>query len=60
MLFGGEGLFLAVLRGHGTVYLQSLPFSRLADRIIASAPAAGGSDKGEGSVLGGVARMFEQ
>jgi uncharacterized protein (TIGR00266 family) len=59
MLFGGEGLFLAVLRGHGTVYLQSLPFSRLADRIIASAPAAGGSDRGEGSVLGGVARMFE-
>ena len=60
MLFGGEGLFLAVLRGHGTVYLQSLPFSRLADRIIASAPSAGGSDRGEGSVLGGVARMFEQ
>jgi uncharacterized protein (TIGR00266 family) len=60
MLFGGEGLFLAVLRGHGTIYLQSLPFSRLADRIIASAPAAGGSSKGEGSVLGGIANMFEQ
>ena len=60
MLFGGEGLFLAVLRGHGTVYLQSLPFSRLADRIIASAPAAGGSSKGEGSMLGGIANMFEQ
>jgi len=59
MLFGGEGLFLAVLKGQGTVYLQSLPFSRLADRIIASAPASGGSDRGEGSVLGGVSRMFE-
>ena len=60
MLFGGEGLFLAVLKGHGTVYLQSLPFSRLADRIIASAPSVGGSSKGEGSVLGGIADMFER
>ena len=48
MFFGGEGLFLATLRGHGTVYLQSLPFSRLADRIIQHAPSAGGSQKGEG------------
>ncbi len=54
MFFGGEGLFLATLQGTGTVYLQSLPFSRLADRIIAQAPAAGGSDKGEGSLLGGL------
>ena len=38
MLFGGEGLFLATLHGKGTVWLQSLPFSRLADRIIDSAP----------------------
>jgi uncharacterized protein (AIM24 family) len=38
MFFGGEGLFLATLKGHGTIYLQSLPFSRLADRIIKSAP----------------------
>ena len=38
MLFGGEGLFLATLEGHGTVYLQSLPFSRLADRIIQCIP----------------------
>lgn len=60
MLFGGEGLFLATLRGHGTVYLQSLPFSRLADRIIANAPSQGGSDQGEGSVLGGIANMFER
>jgi uncharacterized protein (AIM24 family) len=47
MFFGGEGLFLATLRGHGTVILQSLPFSRLADRIIASAPQAGGIRQGE-------------
>jgi len=52
MLFGGEGLFLATLHGKGTVYLQSLPFSRLADRIIKSAPRMGGKRKGEGSVLG--------
>ena len=59
MFFGGEGMFLATLRGHGKVWLQSLPFSRLADRIIAHAPRAGGSDKGEGSVLGGIGRMLD-
>jgi len=59
MFFGGEGLFLATLRGTGTVYLQSLPFSRLADRIISSAPTMGGSNKGEGSVLGGLGRMLD-
>ena len=59
MIFGGEGLFLATLSGTGSVWLQSLPFSRLADRIIASAPSQGGSDKGEGSVLGGVGRMLD-
>ena len=47
MLFGGEGLFLASLRGTGTVWLQSLPFSRLADRILAVAPTAGGNQQGE-------------
>ena len=47
MLFGGEGLFLASLRGTGTVWLQSLPFSRLADRILAFAPTAGGNQQGE-------------
>lgn len=51
MFFGGEGLFLTTLTGHGTVWLQSLPFSRMADRIIARAPRAGGSSTGEGSVL---------
>lgn len=60
MFFGGEGLFLATLRGHGTVLLQSLPFSRLADRVLAHAPSAGGSRKGEGSVLGGIANLFEE
>jgi uncharacterized protein (TIGR00266 family) len=47
MVFGGEGLFLATLKGPGTVYLQSLPFSRLADRIF----TAVGGQKGEGSLL---------
>lgn len=60
MFFGGEGFFLATLRGQGTVLLQSLPFSRLADRVLAHAPSAGGSSKGEGSVLGGLANMFEK
>lgn len=59
MFFGGEGLFLATLSGHGRVWLQSLPFSRLADRVIAHAPSRGGSDKGEGSVLGGIGRLLD-
>jgi len=59
MIFGGEGLFLATLSGHGTVWLQSLPFSRLADRIIESAASYGGSDKGEGSALGGLGRIID-
>lgn len=59
MIFGGEGIFLATLQGSGTVWLQSLPFSRMADRILASAPSSGGKDRGEGSVLGGVGRMID-
>jgi len=59
MFFGGEGLFLATLQGTGTVYLQSLPFSRMADRVLAHAPRAGGDSKGEGSVLGGLGRMLD-
>ena len=47
MIFGGEGLFVATLSGTGKVWLQSLPFSRMADRIIAAAPQGGGKDKGE-------------
>ncbi|MES2714701.1 MAG: TIGR00266 family protein [Pseudomonadota bacterium] len=53
-LFGGEGLFFARLSGPGTVWLQSLPFSRLASRVFAAAPQRGGSRE-EGSVLGAVA-----
>ena len=60
MFFGGEGLFLATLQGHGTVYLQSLPFSRMADRILKHAPGrVGGSSQGEGSVLGGLGRILD-
>ena len=58
-VFGGEGLFFATLRGPGTVYIQSLPFSRLAGRVIASAPRTGGRDKGEGSILGGLGDILD-
>jgi len=50
-LFGGEGIFFATLQGPGRVWLQSLPLSRMADRIYAAAPQTGGSRKGEGSIL---------
>jgi len=60
MVFGGEGLFLATLSGTGKVWLQSLPFSRLADNILAHAPRNMGSHQGEGSVLGGIANMFDK
>jgi len=59
MFFGGEGLFLATLQGSGVVLLQSLPFSRMADRILSHAPSAGGSQKGEGSILGGIGRLID-
>lgn len=59
MFFGGEGLFLTTLSGHGRVWLQSLPFSRLADRVFRSAPSAGGKAQGEGSVLGGLGRLID-
>jgi uncharacterized protein (TIGR00266 family) len=61
-LFGGEGLFFATLTGPGHVWLQSLPFSRLADRIYKAAPQTGGSRKGEGSVLdvvGGLGNLID-
>ena len=57
MLFGGEGLFLASLKVHGTVYLQSLPFSRLARRVIQQLPRSA-SSKGEGSILGGLGSIL--
>ena len=58
-VFGGEGLFFASLRGPGTVYIQSLPFSRLAGRVWAAAPKGGGKDKGEGSILGGIGDLLD-
>ena len=58
-IFGGEGVFFATLKGPGTVAIQSLPFSRLADRIIASAPSQGGKRKGEGSILGGLGDLLD-
>lgn len=62
VLFGGEGLFLATLRGPGKVWLQSLPFSRMADLILSSARSHGGSSKGEGSamnLLGGLGHLVD-
>ena len=58
-IFGGEGLFFAKLQGPGTVYIQSLPFSRLAGRVLATAPRGGGKDKGEGSILGGIGDLLD-
>src|SRR5690606_2764708 len=58
MVFGGEGLFLATLSGTGVVYLQSLPFSRLANRVLQHAPSGGGTSRGEGSVLGQLGNIF--
>lgn len=60
MFFGGEGLFLTTLSGHGIVLLQSLPFSKLSDRILQNAPSAGGDSHGEGSVLGNLSNLFEK
>lgn len=57
-IFGGEGLVLATVTGPGPVWLQSLPFSRLAGRVAAATPGVGGSNKGEGSLLGGLGDMF--
>ncbi|MEO8563931.1 MAG: TIGR00266 family protein [bacterium] len=53
-LFGGEGLFFATLSGPGRILLQTMPFSRLADRIIAASPRAGGKRVQEGTLLGGI------
>jgi uncharacterized protein (AIM24 family) len=58
-LFGGEGLFFATLTGPGKVWLQSLPLSRLANRIIMAAPVAGGRQVGEGSILGGFGGLLD-
>jgi uncharacterized protein (TIGR00266 family) len=58
-LFGGEGLFFAALTGPGQVWLQSLPFSRMADRIYKAAPSAGGSRREGGSILGGLGDLLD-
>ena len=58
-LFGGEGLFFATLTGPGKVWLQSLPFSRLASRIYAAAPQTGGGRREEGSILGGLGNLLD-
>jgi len=58
-LFGGEGLYFATLTGPGKVYIQSLPFSRLASRVFAAAPQGGGKQKGEGSILGSLGDLLD-
>ena len=59
MMFGGEGAVLATLSGTGTVWIQSLPFSRLADRILANAPSSGGSSLGESSIVDGISNLID-
>ena len=58
-LFGGEGIFFATLTGPGEIWLQSLPFSRLAGRILAAAPQTGGGGKEQGSILGGIGDLLQ-
>lgn len=59
-LFGGEGLFFATLSGPGKVWLQSLPLARMANRIVGASRLGGSKGGEEGSVLGGVANLFER
>ena len=59
MVFGGEGVFFARLRGPGKVWIQSLPFARLAGRIFATAAPIGGQNQGEGSILGGLGNLLD-
>ena len=58
-LFGGEGLFFATLRGPGKVWLQSLPLSRLANRIVSAVPGVGRGGREEGSILGTIGGMLD-
>ncbi|MDP4267768.1 MAG: TIGR00266 family protein [Bacteroidota bacterium] len=60
MIFGGEGLFYAALRGPGKVWLQSLPLSRLANRIYMASTQAGGQSVDQGSILGGLGNLFQE
>jgi len=59
MLFGGEGVFFAHLRGPGKVWIQSLPFARLAGRVVATAGSLGGQNRGEGSMLGAFGNLLD-
>lgn len=59
MIFGGEGVFYARLQGPGTVWIQSLPFSRLSDKVMAASRHYSGGSKGEGSVLGGLGDLLD-
>ncbi|MCB2047269.1 MAG: TIGR00266 family protein [Novosphingobium sp.] len=59
MVFGGEGVFFARLRGPGKVWIQSLPFSRLAGRMLAAAGSRGGQSRGEGSLLVGLGDLLD-
>ncbi len=59
-LFGGEGLFFTTLTGPGDVWIQSLPFSKLAEKVIAASPQLGTQSKDEGSLLGGIGNLFER
>lgn len=58
-VFGGEGLFFAILRGPGTVWIQSLPISRLASKIVSYAPQTGGGRREEGSILGSIGNLLD-
>jgi len=58
-IFGGEGLFFATLRGPGKVWLQSLPLSRLANRIVSAVPRLGRGGREEGSLLGGLGGLLD-
>jgi len=58
-LFGGEGLFFARLTGPGKVWIQSLPFSRLAGRMLQAAMPGGGGNRGEGSLLGPLGELIQ-
>ncbi len=59
MIFGGEGIFLARLEGPGTVWIQSLPFSRLADRVLQASRHYGKGGKDEGSILGTLGNLLD-
>lgn len=59
MIFGGEGMFFARLRGPGHIWIQSMPFARLAGRMMAASGTYGGQNRGEGSILGGLGDLID-